>query len=105
MHLSFLGAAGTVTGSKYLLEVGERRLLIDCGLFQGYKQLRLQNWAPLPVKPGTDGALAAAKGAVSALVRSAAHAFEASASGWSAAPGSVSGSSGTTVPPASRTAK
>ena len=53
MHLSFLGAAGTVTGSKYLLEVGERRLLIDCGLFQGYKQLRLQNWAPLPVDPAT----------------------------------------------------
>ncbi|MFZ5492534.1 MAG: MBL fold metallo-hydrolase RNA specificity domain-containing protein [Pseudomonadota bacterium] len=53
MHLTFLGAAGTVTGSKYLLEVGDRRLLIDCGLFQGYKQLRVQNWAPLPIRPGT----------------------------------------------------
>ena len=53
MNLSFLGAAGTVTGSKYLLEVGERRVLIDCGLFQGYKHLRLQNWEPLPVKPGS----------------------------------------------------
>lgn len=53
MHLTFLGAAGTVTGSKYLLEVGDRRVLIDCGLFQGYKQLRVQNWAPLPIKPGT----------------------------------------------------
>ena len=53
MNLSFLGAAGTVTGSKYLLEGGERRVLIDSGLFQGYKQLRLQNWEPLPVKPGT----------------------------------------------------
>jgi metallo-beta-lactamase family protein len=53
MHLSFLGAAGTVTGSKYLLEVAGRRVLIDCGLFQGYKQLRLQNWAPLPFEPGT----------------------------------------------------
>ena len=52
MHLTFLGAAGTVTGSKYLLEVAGRRLLIDCGLFQGYKQLRLQNWAPLPFEPG-----------------------------------------------------
>ncbi len=53
MHLTFLGAAGTVTGSKYLLEVAGGRLLIDCGLFQGYKQLRLQNWAPLPFEPGT----------------------------------------------------
>ena len=53
LNLTFLGAAGTVTGSKYLLEVAGRRLLIDCGLFQGYKQLRLQNWAPLPFEPGT----------------------------------------------------
>ena len=53
MNLTFLGAAGTVTGSKYLLEVDGRRLLIDCGLFQGYKQLRLQNWAPLPIRPST----------------------------------------------------
>ena len=53
MHLTFLGAAGTVTGSKYLLEVDGRRVLIDCGLFQGYKPLRLQNWAPLPIRPNT----------------------------------------------------
>ena len=38
--LQFLGAAGTVTGSRYLLEVDGRRVLVDCGLFQGYKQLR-----------------------------------------------------------------
>ena len=49
--LSFLGGAGTVTGSKYLLEANGCRVLIDCGLFQGYKQLRLRNWAPLPVDP------------------------------------------------------
>lgn len=48
MRLSFLGAAGTVTGSKYLVEHEGRRVLIDCGLFQGYKQLRLMNWEPLP---------------------------------------------------------
>ncbi|WP_372723014.1 MBL fold metallo-hydrolase [Immundisolibacter sp.] len=53
MHLTFLGAAGSVTGSKYLLEVAGRRLLVDCGLFQGYKQLRLKNWAALPVKPAS----------------------------------------------------
>jgi metallo-beta-lactamase family protein len=45
MQLEFLGATGTVTGSRYLLRSGESRLLVDCGLFQGYKQLRLRNWA------------------------------------------------------------
>lgn len=49
--LTFLGAAGTVTGSKYLLEVGSRRILIDCGLFQGLKELRQRNWRPLPIPP------------------------------------------------------
>jgi metallo-beta-lactamase family protein len=49
--LTFLGAARTVTGSKYLLEVGGRKLLIDCGLFQGLKELRLRNWQPLPFDP------------------------------------------------------
>lgn len=51
MKLTFLGAAGTVTGSKYLIEAGGLRILVDCGLFQGYKNLRLLNWQPLPVKP------------------------------------------------------
>lgn len=49
MKLTFLGAAGTVTGSKYLLEHNATRVLIDCGLFQGYKQLRLRNWQHLPL--------------------------------------------------------
>ena len=49
MRLQFLGATGTVTGSKYLLEHDGRRLLVDCELFQGLKQLRLRNWATLPV--------------------------------------------------------
>ncbi len=53
LNLSFLGAVGTVTGSKYLLEAGSRRLLVDCGLFQGFKQLRLRNWAPLPFDPAS----------------------------------------------------
>jgi metallo-beta-lactamase family protein len=44
VKLTFLGATGTVTGSRYLLEHGGRRLLVDCGLFQGLKQLRLRNW-------------------------------------------------------------
>lgn len=51
--LTFLGAAGTVTGSKHLLEAGGRRILVDCGLFQGLKALRLLNWEPLPVDPAT----------------------------------------------------
>lgn len=49
--LRFLGGTGTVTGSKYLVEADGRRVLIDCGLFQGFKQLRLRNWAALPVSP------------------------------------------------------
>src|SRR3954452_19258474 len=53
MHLTFLGAAGTVTGSKHLLEVDGRRILVDCGLFQGLKELRLRNWEPLPVSPAS----------------------------------------------------
>ncbi|HMY73310.1 MAG TPA: MBL fold metallo-hydrolase, partial [Blastocatellia bacterium] len=51
--LQFLGAAGTVTGSKYLLETGGYRLLVDCGLFQGLKELRLRNWTPLPIHPAS----------------------------------------------------
>ena len=51
--LTFLGATGTVTGSKYLLEAGGERLLVDCGLFQGDKELRLRNWNPLPVPPSS----------------------------------------------------
>ena len=47
--LQFLGAAGTVTGSRYLVEANGQRVLVDCGLFQGYKQLRERNWAPFPV--------------------------------------------------------
>jgi metallo-beta-lactamase family protein len=51
MQLQFLGATDTVTGSKYLLRHKDATLLVDCGLFQGYKQLRLRNWSPLPVNP------------------------------------------------------
>lgn len=51
MKLTFLGAVETVTGSKYLLESGSQKILIDCGLFQGYKELRLRNWSKFPVNP------------------------------------------------------
>ena len=51
MKLQFLGATDTVTGSKYLLQQGSSNVLVDCGLFQGYKQLRLRNWSPLPLDP------------------------------------------------------
>ena len=53
MKLEFLGGAGTVTGSKFLVTAGGTRVLVDCGLYQGLKQLRLRNWAPLPVEPGS----------------------------------------------------
>ena len=52
MKLSFLGAAGSVTGSKYLIEHDGRRVLVDCGLFQGYKVLRERNWTAPPFDPG-----------------------------------------------------
>src|SRR3989344_2537535 len=50
-ELQFLGAAGTVTGSKYLLTHHDKRILIDCGLFQGLKTLRFKNWDQFPVNP------------------------------------------------------
>ncbi len=53
LKIQFLGAAGTVTGSKYLLSVNGKRIMIDCGLFQGLKQLRLLNWKELPVDVST----------------------------------------------------
>lgn len=57
MQLTFLGATGTVTGSKYLLREGASSVLLDCGLFQGYKDLRLRNWSPLPVAPASIDAM------------------------------------------------
>ena len=51
--LRFLGATGTVTGSRYLIESAGKRILVDCGLFQGYKELRLRNRAEFPVPPDT----------------------------------------------------
>jgi len=53
MKLQFIGAAGTVTGSRYLLEHNNTRVLVDCGLFQGRKELRLRNWDSFPVDPST----------------------------------------------------
>lgn len=51
--LSFFGAAGTVTGSKYLIRVGRSQILLDAGLFQGLKELRLRNWAKPPFNPSS----------------------------------------------------
>jgi metallo-beta-lactamase family protein len=51
--LTFLGAAGCVTGSKYLVEAAGKKLLVDCGLFQGLADLKERNWKPLPVDPKT----------------------------------------------------
>ncbi len=55
--LTFLGAARTVTGSKYLLKHGETRVLFDCGLFQGLKELRLRNWEEFPIPPSSVDAI------------------------------------------------
>ncbi len=57
VSITFLGGAGTVTGSKYLVKHEGKCLLVDCGLFQGYKQLRLRNWAPLSMAPNQITAL------------------------------------------------
>jgi metallo-beta-lactamase family protein len=54
MKITFLGAADTVTGSRHLVEAGGTHVLLDCGLFQGYKTLRERNWAPLGVAPAID---------------------------------------------------
>ncbi|KTC65036.1 metallo-beta-lactamase (plasmid) [Legionella adelaidensis] len=51
MRIQFLGAAQTVTGSKYFVQTAQSNILVDCGLFQGYKELRLRNWMPLPIDP------------------------------------------------------
>jgi metallo-beta-lactamase family protein len=74
--IRFLGAAGTVTGSRFLVEAAGRRVLVDAGLFQGMKELRLRNWAPFPVPPGTIDAVVLThahidhSGALPLLVRS-----------------------------------
>lgn len=51
VRVKFLGGAGSVTGSKYLLELDNFKLLVDCGLFQGPKELRLRNWDTFPIEP------------------------------------------------------
>lgn len=51
VKIKFLGAARSVTGSKYLIEAGHQKILLDCGLFQGQKELRLRNWDKLPIDP------------------------------------------------------
>lgn len=77
--LRFLGAADTVTGSRYLVTVGDRRVLVDCGLFQGYKVLRLRNRAPFPIPPSSIDAVVVShahldhSGYLPALVRDGFH--------------------------------
>ncbi|PMW65771.1 MBL fold metallo-hydrolase, partial [Pseudomonas sp. GW460-8] len=58
MKLTFLGAVQTVTGSKYLVQTAQQRILVDCGLFQGVKELRERNWLPLPIEvPSLDAVI------------------------------------------------
>lgn len=51
MQIDFLGGVESVTGSKYLLSFDDQKILVDCGLYQGLKELRLRNWNPLPINP------------------------------------------------------
>lgn len=53
MQITFWGAAGTVTGSRFVVDTGGHRLLVDCGLFQGTKPIRQRNWEPFPVDPAS----------------------------------------------------
>ncbi len=57
LSLAFHGGAGTVTGSKTLLTAGNTRVLVDCGMFQGLKDLRLLNWQPTPFRPNAPDAI------------------------------------------------
>jgi metallo-beta-lactamase family protein len=52
-RIKFCGAARTVTGSRHLIEIGEKRVLVDCGLFQGPREIRERNWQPFPVEPSS----------------------------------------------------
>ncbi|MDP3352125.1 MAG: MBL fold metallo-hydrolase, partial [Flavobacteriaceae bacterium] len=53
MKITFLGGAETVTGSKTLVEINDHKILVDCGLFQGLKELRLKNWEKFPINPAS----------------------------------------------------
>lgn len=53
VKVKFLGGAKSVTGSRYLLEIGSLRVMVDCGLFQGLKELRVRNWHDFPTDPST----------------------------------------------------
>lgn len=55
--LRFLGATEAVTGSRFVVDTPHARVLVDCGLFQGLKALRLRNWEPFPIAPETIDAL------------------------------------------------
>lgn len=57
LKIKFLGGAGTVTGSKYLLTLDKQRVLVDCGMFQGVKNLRQQNWQPFPIEASSIDAI------------------------------------------------
>lgn len=53
ISVRFLGGASSVTGSKYVLDIGDKRIMVDCGLFQGMRELRRRNWDDLPISPDT----------------------------------------------------
>ena len=72
-NITFYGGVGTVTGSKYLLENNGRRILVDCGLFQGFAELRQRNWDDPPFDPASIDAAAKALLAL-LLVHMAVHA-------------------------------
>lgn len=51
--VDFFGGVGTVTGSRFLITAGSQRVLVECGLFQGLRELRTRNWDPFPIAPAS----------------------------------------------------
>ena len=70
--LQFLGAAGTVTGSRFLVQSGDAQVMVDAGLYQGLAEVRRRNWEPFPIEPATIDSVVLTHAARASRVRSGA---------------------------------